>query len=550
MIKKMLNVCLLLVFSSSLMLCGCHSGDNYIKKDEFTSDGKLKLEYFATQLDALQSPTDDTKKILEYVEDRFDVKFTFTTGTSTTWQAQLNKLIGAGDVPDLFFHDAKDPSYSQWLEEEILFNYSSKMDEYPNIKKQFEIYEDTLLKNYLGGEWYSMPLILDSETEASVISQHGMFYRRDWYERLVETGYQPTSGRALVDPEDENFDYLNFYDLLEGFTYGDLGDLAANFHSGYGSSKDGGLYWWYPILSMFGVEYDGWRLDGDKYVQECISNEMKEAVLFMADMFDNGLLPQNFNSSMTKSNMISSFGNGEIGVISTETSYSNCSNIMTLLQKYIPEGGTISDVVCPMPVVSGKNGEKQIKGIYNFYGYTAINNDITDNKKNKILEIIDWMLSAEGMTMLNYGIEGEHYEIENGEVHSLLGTDRTGNAYYFHSADIAPGIYSLKSIVSWSSAFFDSLKYYTESQRFLNEWKQSGHLVLNQFEYMRVSPSLTIVAASLNDTITTAFKSIVAENKGNREQIWSSFVNEVNNSKYDAYRDAVNEYAKIWIRES
>ena len=79
-----------------------------------------------------------------------------------------------------------------------------------------------------------------------------MYYRRDWYD-AVKDRYTPKSGVKIKDPEDATFDYNNFYDLLEAFTYGDPDNNGKDDTYGYAMTKDGGIYWWYPILCMFGV---------------------------------------------------------------------------------------------------------------------------------------------------------------------------------------------------------------------------------------------------------------------------------------------------------
>ena len=40
------------------------------------------------------------------------------------------------------------------------------------------------MKKFLGGEYYGYPIVMDDLTDSDIVNQHGMYYRRDWYENL------------------------------------------------------------------------------------------------------------------------------------------------------------------------------------------------------------------------------------------------------------------------------------------------------------------------------------------------------------------------------
>ena len=405
MMKKFLAVGLATLCALSMVACG--GGDGYEKPDEFTADGKLKIQYFGLDLDALQAKTEGTSQILKVIEDKFNVEFSFlsASGSSDAWKNQLGQYIGAGDVPDIFFHTKNEPQYSTWLKEKYLFNYSDKLNAYPNVKQAFARFPEKEMKASLGGDYYGYPIVMDTTTDSTIINEHALYYRRDWYNNLVNKNWTPSSGRALVDPEDPNFNYQNFYDLCEGYTKGDPDNNNRDDTHGYSLTKEGGVYWWYPLLSMHGVYLDGWEKDEDGTWQpEILSDEMKEAVLWIADMYDNGFINPNYATTATQAVMKNNFVNGEAGMMTYNATYPMGKGILDLMVQYAKGGKQLSDVVRAMPVVTGSNGKKQMWGYANFYGFLSINNDVTDNKKDKILSIMDWMLSEEGMMLLNYGV--------------------------------------------------------------------------------------------------------------------------------------------------
>ena len=551
--KKMLT--LLMIFMVVLTVTSCFGGGNdgfeedgekYLVEDKYDKDGKLIISYFAIDLDSLQSQTEDTKKIMDYIENKFNVKFKFLTGTASSWQNVLNQYIAGGDVPDIFFHNRVEPAYSTWVEDEYLFNYSKYLNDYPNLKAAFQRYDESALKTLLGGDYYGYPIVMDSTTNDDIINEHALYYRRDWYTSLVSKGWTPSSGRALVDPEDPNFNYLNFYDLCEGYTKGDPDGNGEDDTYGYALTKDGGVYWWYPILSLFGVTYDGWHFDQaqQKWLPDCTSDAMKEALDFMAKMYDNGFINSNYSTTATQAHMKNEFANGVAGMMTYNATYPMGQGILDLMSTYVTGDKQLTDVVRGMPVPTGKDGQKHMFGYANRYGYNSINADVSPTKKKTIMSIMEWMLSAEGELVLNYGLEGVHYNKgANGEIISLLGNDQHGYPKTLYSSDVAPGIYRIKGLVSWSTEIPTFINYYEEQMQLLQAWDRNL-LVANPLAYCSVSSSYALTIGELEDSIEICYKSIVTNTtEAKRTEAWNKFV-QTYNIKSSSYVNAMNESAK------
>lgn len=518
-------------------------------KDEFDSDGKLLISFFGIDLDSLQAPTADTTKIINYIQDKFQVKFTYQTATVSSWKTILNQDIGGGDVPDIFFHTRDEPSYSSWLDDEYLFNYSKYLANYPNLKAAFDRYNAKEMKTYLGGDFYGYPIVMNQNTDKNIINEHCLYYRRDWYDALKAKNFQPSSGRALVDPEDASFNYLNFYDLCEGFTKGDPDGNGQNDTYAYALTKDGGVYWWYPLVSMFNViqtTNTGWSKNEStgRWEPDCISDKMKEAVMWIADLYDHGYINSNYATTATQTVMKNDFVNGVAGMMTYNATYPAGKGILDLMASFTSDSKPLSEVCRAMPVVTGKDGTKQVYGYGNYYGFNSIDNDVTSNKKRKIMSIMDWMLSDEGQTLLNYGIEGVHYKLENGKIVSLLGNDTRGYPKTLYNDDVAPGIYRIKGLVSWSTMVPDTIEHYSEQMQLLNAWNNSGYLKNDPLFYCSVDPSYSLTISSLNDATEIAFKKIVSKNPGDRDSVWSSYAHKwaVTGS---SYINAMNDAAQL-----
>ena len=161
---------LLLAAATAFCAAGCAGSYEDTLKDEY-EDGKLVIDFFGHGLDSMQGLTPDSQKILDYVENKFQIKFKTTTATVGSAPTLLNQLISGGDVPDMFIHFLNEPAYSKWLKEKYLFNYSEYLDDYPALKANFTaLGTEKVVKNFLGGYYYSFPIVLHSNAESGALS--------------------------------------------------------------------------------------------------------------------------------------------------------------------------------------------------------------------------------------------------------------------------------------------------------------------------------------------------------------------------------------------
>ncbi len=548
--KKIFIILLLLVFNFTALVACSHGDEITYDEDKYTSDGKLIISFFGIDIDALQAPTEDTKMVLDYIENKFNVKFDFISGSPDGWKTVLNQNIGGGDVPDIWFHEVDQPQYSKWLKDELLTDFEPYLDDYPNIKKAFERYNIDQMKSYLVGGLYGFPLVLDDEIEEDLCNVHAMYYRYDWYTAVAKNGYVAKSGKTIKNPEDPTFDYNDFYDLMEAYTYGDPDGNGKQDTYGLVLTKDGGIYWWYPILSMFGCSNNQWYYNEEtQRLEPNVINEKTLAALkYMAKMYDNGLINTSYATTGTTARMKNEFLNGSAGCMIFNSQFEHATGILSYMEPFLYNDENVkvhemSDIVRGMPVVTNIDGEKKLWGHTNKYGYRSINRYCSENKKNKIFSIMEWMLSDEGMLMLNNGIEGVHYHMENGEVVSDLPYDSSGQQYSFFNNNIARGVYFLKGLVSWSTPISKNDKYYNEAMQISNAWKQE-YLEGAIIDYCGIDPVYSTTVSELNDIITVAFQKYVGKtSETERQKTWEDFLAKYK-SKGNSYINAINKSAE------
>ncbi len=200
-----------------------------------------------------------------------------------------------------------------------------------------------------------------------------------------------------------------------------------------------------------------------------------------------------------------------------------------------------------MPVPTNKYGKKTMFGHKNNYGYRAICNDLSVHKKKIILSIMDWMLSDEGQTVMNYGLEGTHYEMKDGVMVSKLGKNTSGYEKTLYDTDVAPGVYRLKGLVSWSTKLAKSYKYQSTHEQMINAWP-SDELVLDPLAYANAGKDYALTKSSLSDMSETAFKNIVSKTTTDkRNSTWNTYKKKYNTTG-SGYISAMNESAAGWSK--
>lgn len=148
---------------------------------------------------------------------------------------------------------------------------------------------------------------------------------------------------------------------MEGYTLGDPDNNGENDTYGYVLTKDGGVYWWYPLFSMFNVIWDGWHFNEttQSYEPDCTSDNMKTALDYIAKMFDNGYINSNYSTTTTQSVMKNEFVNGVAGMMCYNATYPMGKGILDLMMSYTDSTTSLSDVVRAMPVVTNAFGQKR-----------------------------------------------------------------------------------------------------------------------------------------------------------------------------------------------
>ncbi|WP_051620631.1 extracellular solute-binding protein [Paenibacillus sp. UNC451MF] len=370
---------MLLALSAALPLSAvaCSSGNTETKAggDNSSGDKPTKIVFLTTGDNAAMGikPGD---RIVAEINKRLnidlEVKFVPENGYE-----KINVAMATGDLPDVVTINYPSPSLNQWIDEGLLLPLNDYLSVMPTVKDKLE---KNLKWTAVNGKYYGYPFI---EERANAT----MAFRADWLNTLgikppqtLDEFYQALKDVTTKDPDKNG----------KNDTYG----LTAQKNTGFNTSFNFVFY-------AYGMPHGDWVLDSSGKVAPIFEHPaFKQGVQYLRKLWDEKLIDPEFllNDAQQREQK---FYQGKVGFMAAPL-FRHVSRLETSLQKINPEGklGYSSPPAGP----DGKRGMNSApkNGLF-----TAV----TKNAKNpeKAAKFIEFMLSKEGRSLLELGIEGVHY---------------------------------------------------------------------------------------------------------------------------------------------
>ncbi len=376
-----------------LTVTGC---DRKNKNDKYTKDGKLIVSIRNLYFDAYRGGD----AYLDEIENTFKMKFELSSYDWANWATQVNGSIN-GDTMEDVFHANIDSynfanTYKFWAEEEMIKPLPEDLSRWPNIQ--------TMINNTtnidalkINGKLYGIPIAKDTTDYSTSFSPFTYVYRRDWAKKWG------------VYQENDEYTWAQFEALLAKFK----AELAPTNRYALGDVE-----WGYPSIPNFYKQVphcfaqDAEGKYVNNYTTEAYVNGMKEAKRFMSQGY---YYPD--QNSAADGDMNKKYYSNQIGVLYENLSYTNFVNLKGQLRKTNAsvEGFNVDDAVALMKI-KGSDGKYALEGTDNWFSMTFFDFKITDNKQEKVLDVLNYLLGEEGTLFSVYGIEDYDWVREGDEI--------------------------------------------------------------------------------------------------------------------------------------
>ncbi len=442
-IKRIISVLLAALMLSALFY-GCKKTEE-VKKDETEKQTTTKqadkettsaeeedefaeeIEFSVTVFEA-EKWGNEQDDVHNYIYDKFNVDIEFVPITWDDWNEKLTIWITSGDMPDYMqwdFQSANFGDYTRWAKQGALKALPEFGDKYPNIQRLMEPMKKMVDKLNVDGKLYMFPKRRQPYEDWG-FETFGYMFRKDWAEEIGFTKDEVT--------------WDEFIDLAKLFMEKDPG--------GNGPGKTIGIAltsWAYPnhlgLMELMPYFDRYFRKDGE-YVWGAAQPETLQGIKIMKDMYDQGVLWEDFYTGKAD-DAWAMYVAGKLGIYGDDVNvgYFNwMRDDFKAANPDIDEKKAVSLLQVKGPGGGAWGGETAL-----YWTTGMFSSDVSDKKLERILYLLDWIGSEEGMLTTQLGLEGRDWN-KNGDEIELLWPKKEDGSYekpYFAEVGIGMTMWTL-----------------------------------------------------------------------------------------------------------
>jgi putative aldouronate transport system substrate-binding protein len=399
--RKLMGVLLVLTITAGLFT-GCakdkasdvsNDGTNVetTPGGEAASNGPVKVSLYVPSRLPDKIYTKDTmtfKTLAEKCNMDFDIESVFSAQAAE----RFDVIISTGQLPDIMAGDKRD--INTYGMSGAFMPLDDLINQYaPNIKKYLVDNKEVLAETAASdGKIYAIPML------SAVRTAMGYCIRQDWLDKL--------GMEAPVTIDD-------WYKVLKAFKTTDLNGNGAGDVTPLVLDRAWEAYYM-NFADAYGIELnewnDYWMIKDGKIVFAPIQPETKEFLATMAKWYTEGLIDPEFITREDTNNY--HILNNKAGATCYWTGYIAGQNVNAEVLANDPN--TNWQVVQPPVLAVGQAPRtfSQQAPIVNI-GSWAISS--SSEKAVDIIKMFDYVYSEEGAKLFNFGLEGESYEIVDGQ---------------------------------------------------------------------------------------------------------------------------------------
>lgn len=478
--KKILKVLPLFTLTTPLLLTSCGPKG----AEDVYEDGKLVLRLKNAYFEAWTGSDTYT----ETLEEKFKVQIKPSSYDYNNWGTQVENAVNGNNLPDAFHFDLESfnfgNTYKTWAEGKTLKALPSDLSKWPQIQNLMNnVSNNQSLK--IDGKYYGIPLIYNQNEADKDFSSFTYVYRRDWVKEIDKKHYN-----ASTSTYDEGFPIFRENDVYTWDEFQNMLKVFKNENSDIGSGNScaiADVSWGFPSLTNFYKDSPHcYTMRDGKVANAFTTDEYIQGLELTRSLKTQGLyFDQAANSNNTKA--YDYYKGGHAAVYYENLSLANYS---TLRKDFKNINSTMTkeqiDDATAILKVKGPDGKYHLEGSENWFSMTMFNYDISDTKMEKILDILNYVLSEEGTKLAIYGVEGKDY--------TMNGDDVELNERVWHKTDdgtyapIENGAKFIREMVTlnYDTSSFDPFVD-ADSYEILNKWakemkeaKQNNNLVIFQ----------------------------------------------------------------------
>ena len=389
---------------SALTACNGNSA-----ADKYDKNGRLILNIKNVYFDQWTGEDMYT----DIINEKFGVSIKASNYAYEDWDTMVNTAINGNNLTDTIQFNLKaynfGSTYESWVDFGMLKALPDDMSKWPNLKSMLDnISNIDALK--VDGKLYGIPIANDIKNPQKDFSNFTYVYRRDWAKKIDEM----YPDRDPVYREGDVYTWDEFTRLCDAFNT-NLKTLSGMTQASVLVDEE----WAFPSVTNFYKDAPHcYAKDADGKAIANFASEKYLAGLEVAKDFVSGkkiYSQDQYNFAANKANQL--YLGGQAAILYDNYSLANYIKLRKLFkesQKNVP-GFNLDDGTAFLKI-KGPDGKFALEGTENWFSMTMFNADISNKKQEKILDILDYLLTEEGTRLAIYGKQGYDYDIVDGEV--------------------------------------------------------------------------------------------------------------------------------------
>lgn len=385
----------------------------------------------------ISKPYDQSKDIVKQaIEEKLNIKIVPEMVDVQQYKTKLNLKMNSGDIPDVVRIDFVD-DFQKYAQQGAFVDLTDLINEQntPNIMS--EVSAEVFEQAKVNGKIYGIPYQ----------GGPGAGYR---WNLVMRSDYLEEIGKSTPQTLDEYYNALKQIkaDMPDVIPLG--GYTAQIGEQKYANNSFDHIFGAFGVTPGFFTEQDG------KFSSYDIDPRMKDALLFLQQMYKEGLIDREF-STIKEEQLRTKLYSGKLfswmGWWSTANGYDTMIETNELVKKgELAADGSLPDqseqpykYLTLTGSLTGSDGNAVAPAGAPFSQMNAIS--VKTEDPQRVLEIIEESLSPENQMLTVWGIEGEDYKIEGGKMKFISDLidpqtqqDQNGNFRGIQSYLFAPGL--------------------------------------------------------------------------------------------------------------
>jgi putative aldouronate transport system substrate-binding protein len=355
------------------------------------SNEPFKLSIMAN----LHTPEVPSDKIEKQLEEKTNTELEIQWVPDSSYEEKLSTAFATGSFPQAVFMKNQ-TTYLQFKEairDDQFWEIGPYLSEYENLSK---LKEEVLKNTAVDGKIFAL-------YQGRPLSRQGLIFRKDWADKLglstpTTTEEFAEMARAFTEDDPDGNGKKDTFGLT------DRSDLI------YGAFK--------TVASWFGTP-NGWGEKGGELLPEFMFPEYVETMDFFRDLRAKGYMNQDFPVT-SKPDQQALFKNGTAGMY-----VGSMADVVSLHADAVKlNPNIVLDVHNNIKGPDGKFGVWAIPG----YGSLVLfpKSSVKDEQQLKsTLSFFNELMDPANANLIFWGLEGEHYSVENGLAKPIEDTDLT-----------------------------------------------------------------------------------------------------------------------------